>query len=484
MKTATLIAVLALSASACSGTTASTSPPPSAADPTPTAPLPVTTESPSGVLSTEFQAWQALGIEDYDLEYVLTRDSGGGDSGRYRAVVRGGEPLSCYFDGVHSRRIPCDSSYYTVEGIFGRVVNGDARLADVEYDASTHVPFSIDHDLVGAGDGPYTIEVESFATAEPIDWVAYVEEVVAFWEAGYVGTASVDWGAVRESALRLVSAVPRQTNAHVALRQAANLIPAARFASAVQAELNLEDAMATVRRLAGDPPSGERLAGGVGYVNIPGTDPDQWGTFASDIDSILAVVDSPPVCGWIVDLRSYRFADPTREIVGLGPLIGDGEITTIVTADGATQWAYRSGEAFIGGVRAEERYEAEGLDSSGLSLSAPYEPVIPEAPVAVLLGVETAYSLLVVALDVRNHVRTFGAIPSVGSSTLNLIGTRSVKRMADGAEASIQSVAEAADAVTGIRPDEVVLDVPDATDETMAAALAWLAGDFGCGAGD
>lgn len=474
-----LATVLAVVIAACAGdepaiepTTTTSSIAPAAATSTTGA------ETPSGILSRSFQEWEQMGISDYDLEYVITREDGS-DSGRYRAIVREGEPLSCFRDEVHSRRLPCDASYYTIEGIFGRIVAGDARLAEIEYDPTYHFPTTVDHALDSLVGSPYSLEVLSFAVAQAIDWLAYMDEVVSFWEAGYMGTASVDWDEVRTEARRRVEAVPRQTNAHVALSQATRFIPGAGFASAVEAERAFDDAMATVRRLtAGAHPRGERLPGDVGYVEVAGVDPDRWESFAAELNGVLADLEAGPVCGWIIDLRAYRFADPVREIVGLGPLLGEGPIETIVTASGDLVWEYRAGQVFVGGDPAEVVYAAEGIETAGLSLEDPYIPANRDAPVAVLFGVETAHSLLVVALDAREGVRTFGHIPSVGPSTVNLIGSQTTLRMPDGAVASISSIGRA---IGGLRPDQVVLAVPDSgSDEVLDAAISWLSADFGC----
>lgn len=167
-----------------------------------------------------------------------------------------------------------------------------------------------------------------------------------------------------------------------------------------------------------------------------------------------------------------------REIVGLGPLLGEGPIETIVTASGDLVWEYRAGQVFVGGDPAEVVYAAEGIETAGLSLEDPYIPANRDAPVAVLFGVETAHSLLVVALDAREGVRTFGHIPSVGPSTVNLIGSQTTLRMPDGAVASISSIGRA---IGGLRPDQVVLAVPDSgSDEVLDAAISWLSADFGC----
>lgn len=51
----------------------------------------------------------------------------------------------------------------------------------------------------------------------------------------------------------------------------------------------------------------------------------------------------------------------------------------------------------------------------------------------------------------------------------------------DGAAAWVQSIVESPGADLGVRPDDVVLDIPDSgTDETLERALVWLSGEGGC----
>jgi C-terminal processing protease CtpA/Prc len=155
-------------------------------------------------------------------------------------------------------------------------------------------------------------------------------------------------------------------------------------------------------------------------------------------------------------------------LVGIGPLLGEGELAASVYPDGrrVPVW-YRDGQGGFG-----EYVQLRVVD--------PYRPR-RAAPVAVLTGPGTASSaeVLVVAFRGREGARTFGA-PTSGVSAGNRIFS-----LADGASL-VLTVAATSDRFGRVHagpidPDDVVprggAAEPDAA---LEAALAWLRTVAGC----
>jgi hypothetical protein len=380
----------ALVVAACGGSGDPDPAPTSAAPVTSAAPSVATTtaaaESASALLSEQLSAWNELGVTDYDLEYVLDR-VGGRDSGTYRAEVRDGEPVNCFLDGQLSMRIECDAAYYSVESVFARIVVGDARTAEIEYDDTWHFPSAVRHELRADLGAPYTLDVTSFVEQDPIDWVAFVADAIDWLETVYAGSSEVDWEELRGDALALVQANPRLTNAYLGLERATQTARGSFFRT--PREVALDDSRPhDVVFPTGDEPAGERI-GDVGYVKADGAFPDQVATYAAAVHALMDDIDTTPVCGWIVDLRAPHFDDVARDLLAFGPLFGEAPEVRIRVGANEPSYTYVGGSVQVDGVPAADYFESRGSGTAGLDLDEPYVPAAPEMPVAVLTSIQT-----------------------------------------------------------------------------------------------
>lgn len=225
------------------------------------------------------------------------------------------------------------------------------------------------------------------------------------------------------------------------------------------------------------PPQGRLLAPGVGYLHVPGFAGGEHRAqqaFASELQRIIAALGTDGACAFVVDLRDNSGGNLWPMIVGLGPLLGEGDVGAAVYPDSTrrTFW-YRDGKA--------------GLeDFVQLRVYAPHRLERPPAAVAVLTGRATASAAEVLAAAFRAAARTrsFGA-PTRGAHT----STR-VFPLADGA-AIVLAVAATSNRlgetfVGPIEPDEPVASArrrsETALDEdpVVRAAVAWLARDGEC----
>jgi C-terminal processing protease CtpA/Prc len=150
-------------------------------------------------------------------------------------------------------------------------------------------------------------------------------------------------------------------------------------------------------------PRGERIAPGIGYLLVPGFAggrPEDQVDFAQSLqDAIRAVAAS---CGWIVDLRRNSGGNLWPMLLGVGPLIGDGDAGAAVYADGRRiPFWYREGSVGLG-------------DYAQLRVTRPYRLGRKDPYVAVLLGERTASSgeILAGAFGGSPRRRSFGAATS------------------------------------------------------------------------
>jgi carboxyl-terminal processing protease len=215
-------------------------------------------------------------------------------------------------------------------------------------------------------------------------------------------------------------------------------------------------------------PTGHRLDGGIGYLELPGVSGGpKAANYDDTVHELLGGMDDGTLRGCIVDLRRNTGGAVWPMLVGIGPLAGAGKLGAFVSARGGADWSY---DAELG-AGTSETYE--------LAKVAEPHPLRADLPVAVLTGPLTAGAgeAIVVAFAGRARTRRFGE------------GTRGVPTsntqipLADGA-LLVLTVTVHADR-TGTRYDDVIS--PDETvaidwsrfgtadDPVLAAACRWLA---------
>lgn len=310
----------------------------------------------------------------------------------------------------------------------------------------------------------------------------YLDYALDLMQQSSIMRGRIDWTEFRARTLAQARGATTPRDTHIALRFAlANLGDGHSYLATPERTAALETTPVSNARTGRplEPPSAMRLDERVGYLSLPGFaggTQRQQAAFAEQLHAALAELDRGAHCGVIVDLRDNTGGNLWPMLAGIGPLLGDGPAGAAHRADGSEQifW-YREGRVGLG-------------DYVQLRLFGPvYRPRVAAPPVAVLIGPRTASSAEVVAgaLRARSGTALFGR-PTRGLST----GNRTFP-LADGA-ALVLTVASTSDRHGRIYTGPLEPDVPaePASREPLPnqpavrAALAWLHGQPGCGAGE
>jgi C-terminal processing protease CtpA/Prc len=206
-----------------------------------------------------------------------------------------------------------------------------------------------------------------------------------------------------------------------------------------------------------------RIADTVGIAIIPGTtsDPD----FSQRVRDAIYQVDSPGICGWIVDLRRNNGGGLAPALQALRPILGEGTLGSFVDQNGAkTPWEYPADA------------------STGNTPPAPLGR--PGSPVAVLVSRLTANAGEAVAVAFRGRplTRLFGE-PTWGAAS-----SRTTITLVDGATIDV-TTALIADRSGRVYDGRLTPDEPLAVDWARAntpedpmilTAAAWIKTQAGC----
>jgi carboxyl-terminal processing protease len=160
------------------------------------------------------------------------------------------------------------------------------------------------------------------------------------------------------------------------------------------------------------PPEIKLVDNKFGYVAVLsywGLNQDLINQYAKDMQKHMEEIDRQNLCGWIVDLRGNEGGNMWPMLIGIGPILGEGNAGSWIDADGnQTEWAYLKGKGMAGTEVASE------------VIGEPYYLANPDAPVAVLFGTKTASSgeNIVISFIGRSNTRSFGS-NSGGYTTAN-----------------------------------------------------------------
>jgi C-terminal processing protease CtpA/Prc len=222
-------------------------------------------------------------------------------------------------------------------------------------------------------------------------------------------------------------------------------------------------------------PQGRRLGGNIGYVDLPsGPAPGINDEYATIMQQIIRAIDQAPTCGWVVDLQHNQGGALDPMVLGVGPILGDGEAGASIPVGGSPiPWSYRDGVYHHGTYTAV--------------ITTPYTLKQPFPPVAVLTSGDTASAGEAVAISFRGRAgsRSFGAA-TAGVPTGN-----STHYLSDGAAIILTTSLEAdrTGHVYGlterIAPDQLIANADPRTigtdsDPVLRAALAWLQTQLRC----
>jgi carboxyl-terminal processing protease len=130
--------------------------------------------------------------------------------------------------------------------------------------------------------------------------------------------------------------------------------------------------------------------------------------FANEIQDQIKSQDHADIIGWIVDVRSNLGGNMWPMLAGIGPILGEGIAGYFIDPD-ETQysWGYLNGTAVH-----ESTVVAQATD--------PYELIVPNPKVAVLLdnGIASSGEVVAISFVGRGNAKSFGA-PTCGLSTAN-----------------------------------------------------------------
>lgn len=225
------------------------------------------------------------------------------------------------------------------------------------------------------------------------------------------------------------------------------------------------------------PPTGGRIAGNIGYIEIDQSwDSTREAEYVAAGNAVLREVDSPAVCGWILDLRLNLDGSYVPMVSTLGPILGNGPFWGWVDREGSTfMVSYEDGSIVD---------DAGYLLADYLAPGTRYLPASASPPVAVLTSSTTASSgeVTTVAFVGRPNTRSFGeqtAGFTVGNTTY-LLWDGTLLALAESAYVDRNGKAY----LHGVIPDQRVANdwatfrTPD--DPVIAAASAWLQQQPGC----
>src|SRR5690606_31473534 len=120
------------------------------------------------------------------------------------------------------------------------------------------------------------------------------------------------------------------------------------------------------------------------YVDVPGRAGGSHMAqvaYANRLQSLIKYHDSSGTCGWILNLRGNSGGNLWPMLVGVGPLLGEGELAAAVYPDGEQRaiW-YEDGKGGFG-----EYVQLRVTEP-------PYTLRDPQAPLAILVDARTASS--------------------------------------------------------------------------------------------
>ena len=355
-----------------------------------------------------------------------------------------------FFDNMQDRPIrSADWADYVIEGdvatdaeriVFGLLLAGDGRawMDDVRIE-----------DV-----GPATAPAASAVTPAEM-----VDRAIALLREHHINSASTDWDRVAAEARAQIQGSTDARAAYPAIQHVIDALG--------ERHTFLRPAPAWSRpgaptRESFPLPTAELMEERIGLVRLPAfagsvEEAERYETILRDI---LLRLDARGVCGWIVDLRGNGGGNMWPMLNGLDPLLGAAPFGSFRTPSGRESWwVRRQGEIVAAGE------SGDGAPSFSLGAA--------RAPVAVLLGPETASSgeMVAIAFVGREQARSFGA-PTAGLSTANSMHT-----LPDGSWLVITS-SHARDRIGreyggAIQPDEVA-------DDAVAAALGWLGRQQSC----
>ncbi len=301
---------------------------------------------------------------------------------------------------------------------------------------------------------------------------AYVQEALEIAEELFFESDEVDWEPIREWAFGIVEDNPTTEGAHDAVDFALRSLDTPHT-------WLIRPGQDEDRRTRRQPPAGERLAGDLGYLDLPGiTHTDQAPQYAGQIRHIMEELEAGGgVCGWVLDLRESIGGSSIGDWLGLGPLVGDellmrfgrssGDPTSVYYEDGVIRYEDESFSEGEGEVQERVRSDA-------------YVPTSLDVPIAVLISSRTASAGEAIAITFagRPDTRFFGERTggATTSSEFHEMPDGAILRVAGGLYQDRAGHAYE----DGLQPDVTVRAIRDSEDHVLDAAVEWIERTSSC----
>lgn len=310
--------------------------------------------------------------------------------------------------------------------------------------------------------------------------VAYLLEALSLMESRYLHGDQVPWPSVRAAALARIANAKAPRDTYAAIRHAlADIHDRHSFLFAPhQLERMAHVAPSTTAPTPySSKPFGRLTEAHVAYVVVPAYLGTGWGSlyflndspgkaYARALRTLLRDLDAKRPLGWVVDLRANGGGNMWPMLDGLGPLLGEGQISAILMP----QWGRRVDTWLVAG-----RASSGPPWFGGLGLIGPEELLLHTAssPVAVLVGPRTASAGEAVAVAFRGRPNTY----FVGAPTAGLATSTMSFSLPDGAELLL-AIGYLADRTgrqyEGPIPPDADVPATDDGDEALLVASDWI----------
>jgi hypothetical protein len=306
----------------------------------------------------------------------------------------------------------------------------------------------------------------------------YVESALDIIEGHAYLRDEVDWETVRADALAIAADGDTMTGIDIALEalEAVGDGHSYRWDATQLDDFNDTDASDIP---ATQLPTGTAFTDQVSYINLPPIQGDESVStlYATAGNQVIADLDTPSTCGWIIDLRTNFGGISDPMIAAVGEILGEGSFGGFAYSDDTvTMESYEDGSVFPTG------------NGPGASLieGEIHSIANPDAAVAILIGPVTgsAAEYTAIAFIGRPQTQTFGE-PSADLTT-GISGYILADGAAIGLATSAMIDRNGTTYPDGIQPDTWVeyetASIMDPADPVAAAATDWLLTQPACAA--
>lgn len=288
----------------------------------------------------------------------------------------------------------------------------------------------------------------------------YLEEALTIMQKNALYRDSVDWPAIRASAMIQAGEAKSYADCYPAISGAlGKLGDHHSFLQSATDAKQWEQVSESTETLPSC--SGKMLDNQIAYISMPGFgsgDEKANTIFADQAQALIQSLDAQQPKAWILDLRENTGGNCWPMLAGIGPLLGDGLCGYFVAPEQKPQaWKYKNGASYHG------RQKITKTSKKGYQLKAK----LPK--LAVLTGPQTASSgeVVTIAFRGRPNCRSFGE-PTYGVSTGN-----ANYALRDGAQIFLTSSVYA-DRNLNRYGQKVAPDEATPVDRALQAAQTWL----------